>query len=54
MHHPRDRLVHTPVFGKLVHWLERKVAQWELNEGSIRQSIAPRAIALTTEPHLAP
>ena len=36
------------------HWLEREIAQWVHHEGSIRQPIAPRANALTTELHLAP
>ena len=35
------------------HWLEREIAQWVHHEGSIRRPIAPRANALTTEPHLA-
>ena len=36
------------------HWLEREIAQWVHNEGSIRWPIAPWANALATELHLAP
>ena len=38
------------------HWPEQEIIpQWvHPHEGSIRRAIAPRANALTTEPHLAP
>ena len=37
MHHPLDRMTHTTAFVTLVeHWLERDIAQWLHNEGSIR------------------
>ena len=44
MHHPTDRIVHTTAFVTPVveHWLEREIAQWVHNEGSIRQPISPR------------
>ena len=56
MHHPTDRISHTTAFVTpfVEHWLEREIAQWVHHEGSIRQHIAPRANALTTELHLAP
>ena len=43
MHHPTDRITHTTAFVTPVmeHWLERKIAQWVHNEGSIRRPIAP-------------
>ena len=33
MHHPTDRITHTTAFVTPVveHWLERDIAQWELN-----------------------
>ena len=39
MHHPTDRITHTTVFVTPVveHWLEREIAQWVRQEGSIRQ-----------------
>ena len=55
--HPTDRITHTTtcVTPVVEHWLERKkIAQCVHHEGSIRQPIAPRANALTTELHLAP
>ena len=51
MHHPTDRITHTPA---VEHWLEREIAQWVHHEGSIWRSIAPWANALTTELHFAP
>ena len=30
----------TPV---MEHWLEREIAQWDLHEGLIRQSITPQS-----------
>ena len=43
MRHPTDRIAHTMAFVTPVveHWLERAIAQWVHNEGSIQQPIAP-------------
>ena len=51
-----DRITHTTAFVTPVveHWLEQEIAQWVHHEGLIRQPIAPRVNALTTELHLAP
>ena len=51
-----DRKAHTTAFVTPVmeHWPEREIAEWVHHEGSIRQPIAPRANALTTELRLAP
>ena len=56
MHHHKDRIAQSTVFVTSVveHWLERETGQWVLNEGSIRQPIAPLADTLTTELHLTP
>ena len=37
MPHPTDRITHTTAFVTPVvkHWLEREIAQWELNPGRI-------------------
>ena len=34
MHHPKDRITHTTAFVKPVveHWLEREIAQSEMNQ----------------------
>ena len=56
MHHPTDRIAHymSVVIQVVEHWLEREIAQWVHNEGSIRRPIAPLGNALATELHLAP
>ena len=54
MHHPTDRMIHTTAFvtrGALAE--ARNSSMGQPHEGSIRQPIAPRANALTTELHLA-
>ena len=53
---PTDRIAHTTAFviPGVEHWLEQEIPQWVHHEGSIRQPIAPRADALTTELHLSP
>ena len=38
MHHPTDRIVHTPV---MEHWLEQEIAQWVHHEGSIQGPTVP-------------
>ena len=37
MHHPKDRITHTMAFGTPVveNWLDREIAQWAHNEGSL-------------------
>ena len=52
MHYLTDRITHTTDVVTPV--MEREVAPWVHNEGSIRRPIAPGANALTTELHLAP
>ena len=43
MHHPTTRIVHTTAFvtPAMEHWLEREMAQWVHNEGSIQRLITP-------------
>ena len=43
MHHPTERIIHTMAFVTPVveHWLEREIAQWVHNEGSIQRPLAP-------------
>ena len=50
MHHPTDRMTDNTAFVTRVmeHWLEREIAQWIHNEGSIRRPIAPLANIRTT------
>ena len=52
---PTDRIADTTAFVTPVveHWMEREIGQWLHHEGSIRQPIAPRTIALTMELHFA-
>ena len=38
MHRPTDMIVHTTV---VEHWLEREIAPWVHDEGSIRRPVAP-------------
>ena len=35
MHHPKDRIAHTMVFGPLgvEHWVEQEIAPWVDHEG---------------------
>ena len=50
IHNPTDRKAHTTAFVTplVEHWLKQEIAQWVHHEGSIQQSIPPRANALTT------